>query len=101
VDYDRFVIHTQRYLPSGNYKKATERTGIYLMDFDELAQIEHPDGMSGSPVFFIENHKEAHYFGFLGMVIKASKLLSHAEFIGGPAIFQMLDKIIQDQQTKA
>ncbi|HEV2327730.1 MAG TPA: hypothetical protein VGY56_02955 [Verrucomicrobiae bacterium] len=54
-----------------------------------------------SPVFFVENHPEAHYFGFLGMVIKASKFLLQAQFIGGPIIFQMLDKIIEDQQTDA
>lgn len=97
IDYSRFVIHTQRYLPSGNYSQATNRPGVHLMAFDEIAQIEHPDGMSGSPVFFIEEYPEAHHFGFLGMVIKASKLLKQAEFICAPVIFQMLERIISEK----
>ena len=93
VNYERLVIHTQRYLPSGKYQGDAGRFGIYSMEFDEIDQIDHPDGMSGSPVLVVEEHPEAHFVGFLGVMIKASKLLKTAEFISGSLIFQMLDHI--------
>jgi hypothetical protein len=94
VDYDRFVIHTQRYLPSGDYCGSAGRPGIHRMAFHELEQITWPDGMSGSPVYLVENHPEAHFFGLLGMLIRAHRYRKIAEFIGADVIFAALDKII-------
>jgi len=51
-----------------------------------------------SPILFIEDHPKAHHFGFLGMIIKASKFFKQAEFFGSPVIFQMLDKILATQK---
>jgi hypothetical protein len=94
VDYDRFVIHTQRYLSGGSYRGQTDRSGIHNMEFDELEQIDWPDGMSGSPVFFVERHPEAHFFGLLGLLIKAERYGKKAEFIGADVLFRLLDKIL-------
>jgi hypothetical protein len=94
VDYDRYVLHTQRYLPSAEYDGAADRPGIHRMQFDDLSHIDWPDGMSGSPVFFIEDHPDGHYFGFAGMLIRAHQTWRHAEFIGANVLFFMLDTII-------
>jgi hypothetical protein len=64
------------------------------MEFDELEQIDWPDGMSGSPVFFVERHPEAHFFGLLGLLIKAERYGKKAEFIGADVLFRLLDKIL-------
>lgn len=96
VDYDRFVIHTQRYLPSGNYKGSADRPHVHRMEFDSLGEIDWPDGMSGSPVFFVESHPEAHFFGFIGLVIKAQKTGKSAEFIGANVLYRMMDQIIDE-----
>ena len=97
VDYDRLVLHTQRYMPSGKYVGPAGRLGIHAMKFDELEQIDWPDGMSGSPVFFVEEHVESHYFGLLGMLIKAHRVSLEAEFIGADVLFKMLDAIIAER----
>ena len=100
VDYERFVIHNKQYFLSGHYQEST-RPGIHLMSIDEMEQVESGDGMSGSPVLFVENHPEAHYFGFLGMVIKGSKFLLQKEFIIAPVLFDMLDRIISQDIDSA
>ena len=70
------------------------------MSLDEMEKVESGDGMSGSPVLFVEEHPEAHYFGFLGMVIKGSKFWLQKEFIAAPVIFQMLDQIIRENASE-
>jgi hypothetical protein len=100
VDYNRFVLHTQRYLPSGNYRGPTDRVGVHAMEFDELEHIDWPDGMSGSPVLFVENHPEAHFFGFMGVLIKAERYGKNSEFIGADVLFTLLDQIVEDKLTQ-
>lgn len=95
VDYDRFVLHMQRYLPSGKYRGLVGRAGIHRMEFDELEQIDWPDGMSGSPILFVENLPDGHCVGFLGMLIKAHRYQKNAEFIGADVVFYLLDEIIK------
>lgn len=100
IDYDRYVIHNQRYVASGKYRGHTDKRGIHALKFDDLDQITWPDGMSGSPVFFVEDHPEAHFFGFLGMLIKAHRCSTNADFIGADIIFRFLDTIIDTQATR-
>ena len=50
--------------------------------------------MSGSPVFFVEEHPEAHFFGLLGILIKAQRLGRDAEFVGADVLFRFLELII-------
>lgn len=100
VDYDRFVIHTQRYLPSGNYRGQSNKLGIHSMEFDDLEQIDWPDGMSGAPVLFVEEHPEAHFFGLLGLLIKAERYGKKAEFIGADILFRLLDEIVTANQKQ-
>jgi hypothetical protein len=70
------------------------------MEFDELEQIDWPDGMSGSPVFFVEEHPEAHFFGLLGVLIKAD-WSRNAQFIGADVLFQFLEQIIAAHRSDA
>jgi hypothetical protein len=70
------------------------------MEFDELEHIDWPDGMSGSPVLFVENHPEAHFFGFMGVLIKAERYGKNSEFIGADVLFTLLDQIVEDKLTQ-
>lgn len=94
VDYDRFVLHTQRYLPSGNYRGPTDCLGVHWMEFDALEHIDWPDGMSGSPVLFVEDHHESYFFGLMGVLIKAERYGKNSTFIGAYVLYQILDQII-------
>ncbi|HRY49073.1 MAG TPA: trypsin-like peptidase domain-containing protein [Candidatus Paceibacterota bacterium] len=93
VDYGRFVLHEQRYLPSGYFLGPTSETGIYQLSFDHIEHVESIDGMSGSPVFSIEEHNDLHYFGFMGMIIRGSVESRSARFIASEIIFQALNKL--------
>jgi hypothetical protein len=94
VDYDRFVIHEQRYMPAGTFTGRTSDPGIFGITFGELSQVSSIDGMSGCPVFSIEEHSNLHYFGFAGMVIRGSVTSLSARFIASEVIFQALGKLV-------
>ncbi len=94
VDYDRSVIHTQGYLTTGKYLRPAGRPHIHVFEFHDLDGIDWVDGMSGSPIFSIEKYPEAHFFGFLGILIKAQKMGTEAEFIDASILYQLFDKVI-------
>lgn len=101
VDYENFVLKMQAYMPSGRYLRASEKIGIHLLQLNEAEQVTQGDGMSGSPVLFVEEYAGGHCFGFLGMSIKGSDFWLQKEFIGADVLFQMLDKIIQEKDSKS
>ena len=100
VDFDRSIIRTQAYLTGGIYKAPDGRPGIHAMTFDELEWISWPDGMSGSPVFLIEELPEAHYYGFAGMLIEATRVGEEAAFIGADVIYRFLDGVVSSADAR-
>ena len=95
VDFEKVKLVERRYIPSGYYQGPTGDAHIHSLNYSELDQVESIDGMSGSPVLFIKQFPEAHYYGCAGMLIRGGKEAMSGRFIELPVIIHALNRICE------
>jgi len=93
IDYATKVIRTQSFSPQARFSGDSELRHCGLITDIEPNSVENFDGMSGSPVFQIEQLPGGLGYLFAGVLIRAGRRSRRGRFIYASVIFKALQII--------
>jgi hypothetical protein len=94
IDYDLHKIRVQAFTFDGTYGGRSDAAQVEKLMFAELpTDISSLGGLSGSPVFLLQEDQRGLHYLFSGMVIQGSVGAHSIRFIRCGVIFRALNKI--------
>lgn len=99
IDWEKKKIFQSAFLGHAKYLYPTDLTGIHKIEFIRADCLKSPDGLSGSPVFQINQDDQGFAReAFAGMLIKSTKESNCAYFLEHKRIIAVISKI-RDELT--
>jgi hypothetical protein len=102
VDYENSVIRTKEFATDGFYDGPAEGKGCSRIRFIKLEGIESLDGLSGSPVFNlneVEDKQYSHFFA--GVFIRGTKESLLGRFINAEVVYAALNLVGRQKMPRA
>jgi hypothetical protein len=102
VDYEDNVIRTKEFATDGFYDGPAEEKGCSRIRFINLESIESLDGLSGSPVFNLNEIEEKQYSHFFaGVFIRGTKGSLLGRFINAEVVYAFLNLVGRQKRASA
>lgn len=91
VDYEKRILKTKGFSADGRYAGPSEDPHCSKIRFNNVAQIQDLDGLSGSPVFaFKEISDGAYLIDFAGVLVRATKTSGTGRYVNSWIIIRAL-----------
>jgi hypothetical protein len=93
IDYDDRKIVFQAFAVDGFYGGKTDERSVHRFRFSNLSTINDLNGMSGAPVFRLEDPPDRNEYRFVGMVVRATRQSGYAHFVDCGPLFWALREL--------